>query len=394
MRVGTIIEKNGSIITGQFSEKMDKNIKIGLVEPALHVEVLRNYALIFSSLNVEVHMVLTSSANELMDSLPNKSNIHKYYLDKDFDLLDALSQCTIIIFTTFNRKISPFLDIPVPKYAVIHAFHQHFDPWRNFDFYIRHLYSLWNLFRSIISNAPSLETMDGFIAGAPTVFEYLKRQSYFHRYQFYDFPFYINESSKSTNILKNDSFRMVIPGSIHPANRNYQMIYTILKTLKNPDRIVEIYLAGKPSGRAGIEIIKKMKALKQENIQIKSFDNYLRADIYKQIIEEADILLCPIPPKIVSGFTVEKNSYSHVSGNINDFVNNGKAVILPSHYQLESGLEPAVLRYQNQDDLKVLIENLMSGFQSIPDTSDIFVPFALKARMNHFRQELDRLLNP
>ena len=97
--------------------------------------------------------------------------------------------------------------------------------------------------------------MDGFIAGAPTVFEYLKKQPYFQRYHFYDFPFYVNESSKSINIPKNDCFRIVIPGSIHPANRDYQMIYTILKMLKKSDRMVEIYLAGKPSGKAGIAIV-------------------------------------------------------------------------------------------------------------------------------------------
>ena len=375
---------------------MEKNIKIGLVEPALHVEVLRNYALIFSSLNlnIEVHIVLKSSATELMDSLPNRPNIHKYYLDKDVGLVDTLSQCTIIIFTTFDRRILPFINIPVPKYAVIHAFHQHFDPWRNFDFYIRPLYSVWNFFRNRISNTPSLKTMDGFIAGAPTVFEYLKKQPYFQRYHFYDFPFYVNESSKSINIPKNDCFRIVIPGSIHPANRDYQMIYTILKMLKKSDRMVKIYLAGKPSGKAGIAIVNKMKGLKKQNIKIACFDNYLPANKYKQIIEQADILLCPIPPKVVSGFTIEKNSYSHVSGNINDFVNHGKAVVLPSYYQLESGLESAVLRYQNKDELKDLIENLISGFQSIPDTSNIFTSFTIKERMNHFRQELERLLSP
>ena len=372
---------------------MEEKIKIGLVETALHVEVLRNYALVFSSLNIEVHMVLNSSANNLMDSLPNQPNIYPYYLDKDADLIDTLNQCTIIIFTTFNQSIVPFLEIPVPKYAVIHAFHQHFAPWKNYDFYVRPLHSFWNLIRSSISKTPALGTMDGFIAGAPTVFEYLKEQPYFQKYRFYDFPFYVNESSTSRKILKNDTFKIVIPGSIHPANRDYQMVYSILKKLERSDRQVEVTLAGRPSGRRGKNIIKKMQALEIKHISISCFDNYLPAETYQQILRQADILLCPIPPTIISGFTIEKNSYSHVSGNINDFVNNGKPVILPVYYQLEPSLEPAVLRYENQAELKILMENLIAGSQSLPDTSNIFVPFGLPARKHHFRKELDRLLN-
>ncbi len=371
---------------------MNKKIKIGLVEPALHVEVLRNYAFIFSSLNIEVHAVLTTSANELMRAVPKSKNLHWHFLDHQNDVKEILNNCSLIIFTTFDDRILPFINLQPPKYAVVHAFNQAFDPWRYFDFRIRPFRSTVNLIRSLFSNAPSLDTMDGFIVGAPTVFEYLKKQSYFQLHQFYDFPFYLSESNEPAKQLEKGLLKIVIPGSVHPSTRNYSMIYELIKKLNCANSQVEIILAGKASGKAGKEIIQKMNGIQIKNLNIKCFTDFLSAEKYQQIMKEADVLLCPIPAQTVSNFTVEKNSYSHVSGNINDFINYDKAIILPMSYQLESGLESAVLRYKNSTELKSILEDLISGNQSIPNTTALHLPFGLEARLRHFQKELDRLL--
>lgn len=371
---------------------MNEKIKIGLIEPALHVEVLRNYAFIFSSLNIEVHAVLTKSAHELMRSIPKNQNLNWHFWGPQNSIKEILNNCNLIIFTTFDDRITSFLDLRPPKYAVVHALHQTFEPWKHFDFRIKPLRSTINLIRSLFSNTPSLGAVNGFIVGAPTVFEYLKKQSYFQDYSFYDFPFYLSESTVHAKRLKKGSLKIVIPGSVHPSTRNYQMIYELITKLNYANRQVEIILAGKASGKAGKEIIQKMNAIQIQNLTIKCFSNFLSAGKYQQIMEDADILLCPIPTQTVSNFTIEKNSYSHVSGNINDFVNYDKAIILPMSYQLESGLESAVLRYKDPIQLQSILEDLISGDQSIPNTATLHLSFGLAARIPHFRKELDRLL--
>ncbi len=372
--------------------KMKKKIKIGILETALHVEVLRNYALIFSAMEIQVHAILTPQANALMESVPDHPKLVWHLLTKPVAIKVILNKCDLVIFTTFDQKVKPYLKIQPPKYAVVHAFHRYFAPWRHFDFYIRPFRSIINLIRSLFSTVLSPDCMDGFIAGAPTVLAYLEEQSYFQKNLFYDFPFYLYEPRTSYQRLKKDPFKIVVPGSVHPGSRDYEIIYHMINAINLFDQQLEIILVGKPSGKAGMKIVTKMKAVKKHNLKIRCFTNYLPAEKYKQLITQADILLCPIPPTTVSGFTVEKNSYSHVSGNINDFVNYDKAIILPISYQLESGLEPAVLRYQELPDLISLIENLTSGVQSIPDTSFLVDLFGIKARKNHFQKELDRLL--
>ncbi len=371
---------------------MGKNIKIGIIETALHVEVLRNYALIFSGLKIEVHAVLKPGTDKMMKSISKMPNLHWHFLG-DPDLLEILDQCTILIFTTLNNDIHPFLPLTPRKYAVIHAFHRHFAPWKNYDYHIRPIRSVINLFRYLRFPTLPLKAMDGFIAGAPTVFNYLAQQDFFQKDRFYTFPFYVNESIATKELSEGAPFKIVVPGSVHPASRDYNMLYDIITRLKKPDRPVEIILAGKASGRLGEKIVQKMEALKKGNIKIRCFKEYLTAEEYQEAIEQADVLLCPIPSSLVIGFSIEKNSHSQVSGNINDFVNKGKPVILPTYYQLEAGLESAVMRYQNQEDLKILLESLISGSRLIADHSSVFTSFNVEARIKIFQKELDRLLN-
>ncbi|MBK8547208.1 MAG: hypothetical protein IPL63_07420 [Saprospiraceae bacterium] len=288
-----------------------------------------------------------------------KTGLHRL-LDKH---QEELVYCDIIILTSMpevnNHEIS--IKFPCPAWLVIHNLHtsfgnvlQHYyigkEWWKDMLKLIRYIFYHGNKATNTILN-----NVENIILPSENIREY-----FIKTFQDSRFPSPViipfNRFEKQVIPLKNEIFRMVVPGSITMYTRDYQLLYEAIKlVLSKTETKIFLTLLGKPRDHTCEKILAKIQQLTGENFTFQYFMEFVDQDVFDDILLQSNIILAPLQKETRYDVFKECYGYSTESGNIADIIRYGIPGIIPEYYPFPEEGAFLVKKYQNADSLSEAI---------------------------------------
>ncbi len=155
-----------------------------------------------------------------------------------------------------------------------------------------------------------------------------------------------------------DSLLIVVPGTI-TKRRKYDDIVELMLSLSNSK--LEIVLLGRPNDNYGRDVISKLKTH-----NLKTFDSFIPDQVFADYVNRADIILSDIPEKYITDLEQnEKYGYSKATGVSFLMLKYCKPGLLPNHFEGMREMESQILRFEDYDSLKRVVENLIKNREVI-----------------------------
>jgi hypothetical protein len=154
--------------------------------------------------------------------------------------------------------------------------------------------------------------------------------------------------------------RFVVPGNIANTRRDYHLLYGVFRKLYETfNGLFELTLLGRPSNTTqDHEIYSNFLGLQAQGYTINLFDDYVPDALFHNILSESDLLISPLKEWIFFNGVREYYTRSKGSGAISDGIRSCKPLLLPSHCQIETTLNRAILTHE--DDIS--LHNILSQF--------------------------------
>jgi len=155
-------------------------------------------------------------------------------------------------------------------------------------------------------------------------------------------PIYFNQFNNKN--IDNQIVKIVIPGIVSQARRDYFSFFEKLRKFKNIGKNYEIVFLGK-AGKKELSELKRLKKEVPDFIKIKYFEEKIPQEKFDEIMKTADILYCPIQPETEFFSVKEIYGETKISGNIGDVIKYEKPAIFPEAYNSD----PEFIVKENQD---------------------------------------------
>jgi len=164
--------------------------------------------------------------------------------------------------------------------------------------------------------------------------------------------------------------RIVVPGRISSARKNYEPIFKALSVLNELelDKKINVTFLGMVDNKQVGQRLNELAAEINGNIEIEHFPAFVPQKNFNKIMKKSDFLILPIAERMEDGLVKESYGFSTVSGCISDMVKFGKPALLPSFYPLDHALESMTKRYNSEDDLIAILQDWVDN-QSFQDLS-------------------------
>lgn len=160
--------------------------------------------------------------------------------------------------------------------------------------------------------------------------------------------------SKKSN---NDFVTITIPGSITDNGKEFVLIFNIFKKcISFFQSRVRLILLGSPKGVSGNRILEKFKAMKNNMLDVVSFEKPIERIDFEEFLKQSDFMLLPIGKTYNFGRYFEEYSITSVSGTINDAILFKIPAIIPNHYFLKDDLKLSIFQAFNNE---LELENLL-----------------------------------
>ncbi len=347
-----------------------KKIKIAIVELASHHEVMRSYGMLALQSKCDVSF-FTTIENQAQCNALFENTVDWQILPKDQTSNEFLSIMKfnlelhdIILFTSLE-DVNGFLlksDFTKPTVGVLHDATSIFHHLSNIKIKpsIKHNLKIVKYLSLGFYQQRVRASKQYDLLLLPTECSYkdLKNNKNVNTDKLFALPFLYNENIKKTT---SDSFDIVIPGTISQDSRDYRSIIKMIEKL-NLAAIdnINLILLGKPKGKDGNSILIDYIKATGNKIKLTYFYQEVSQQIYDSHLMHADVLLLPLMKNPIYG-VVDSISGWRLSGNIGDLVRFGKTALLPYDYKIDEDLAPMATTYQNNDDLFVKINQLISN---------------------------------
>lgn len=185
-----------------------------------------------------------------------------------------------------------------------------------------------------------------------TLYEYPKKWKLNYKYLHFPVTYYIGSNRK----YNNGKLKVVIPGQISSARRDYEFVNHVLQYISECTAInIQISLLADSSSLESQNIIRKLRKANTK-IEIITYDNFIDQSDYVTIMLESHIILNPINLNTWYRGVPEYYSYSKTTGAYGDFLRYGLIPILPIYYKVSKCFESIVERYFNSDDVINILE--------------------------------------
>ena len=347
--------------------------KIGIIELATHNEVLVNYCRIFIAAGFELR-VFTNDFNyhqigDVADNcewiIQEKDQTDEFFLTEH---LSEINECDLVIFLTIYKDYDFYSKIHIvpPKGWVIHKSITNISIKKQF---------IW-------SKEPMLFAKDFIKILLFFLFKESGKQNRLtHKFDFLIFPskkmqsyawemkwrippsividFAVHEKMKYLKESK-DFIQISIPGVVNDKSRDYKIVIEAFKKLRTTKKI-RLILLGQPLSKYGFRVIQEFKKLESPFFKFVYFDSFIEQRKFDEILIKSDFLLLPIMKYMKVGIFKEKNGYTCVSGNVNDFLKFGIPSIIPSYYPLEDNQKVLTDFYDSSEELAKIISSWLEN---------------------------------
>jgi hypothetical protein len=197
-----------------------------------------------------------------------------------------------------------------------------------------------------------------------------------------------NNPGNGTNFLK-----MVIPGSINPARRDYTFAAAFVRdylseiAARNP---IELVMLGNISSAYGLRLKDELKTNESGHLVIKYYFDYVPQAEYEQQLASADIIWSPvnINTKSIRGIP-EMYGYSMATGLIADQLFSSCPTLVPAGFEIPEHFESAMSVYESAPDLAAQIVKLITDRDN-DRNGRIYNALSFFSK-DHFRREFEDL---
>ena len=186
------------------------------------------------------------------------------------------------------------------------------------------------------------------------------------------------------NYEKNETIRIVIPGSVDIRRRNYWLAFDLLKLAQQKGIPVSITLLGSLKEKYSPKLFSSIRQWIHANNNLHIYDvPVVNQDEYDRVMHGCHFIWIPLQPKaVVTDGTVEVYGTSICSGNMGDIIRYARPFLAPSSLPMDRALAESCLRYQTIDAIVSRLEVLSSG------DYDRFQDQAYKASLNYTREKI------
>jgi len=173
----------------------------------------------------------------------------------------------------------------------------------------------------------------------------------------FDLPTSFSLHPSDLKKTKNEILTITIPGSITDNGKQFDLIFNVFsKCISFFQSRVRLILLGSPKGVSGNRILEKFKAMKNNMLDVVSFEKPIERIDFEEFLKQSDFMLLPIGKTYNFGRYFEEYSITSVSGTINDAILFKIPAIIPNHYFLKDDLKLSLFQaFNNEQELENLL---------------------------------------
>jgi hypothetical protein len=384
--------------------------QIGILEINRHIPVLYSFLKILSTPQIHITIFTTPPLYKRLQTylmgneqitiiLQEKKEKRSHFLKRvetyTNEHLDVLLVNTIheVIF-----HLLPFLHLN-PEKKMILTIH-HVNTWLKQKIVFKPLQLIMTIETNIATfliKGFILKKYDALNVIYKPLKDYIQRQTTYEKPVFtlptsvYDPTTKFTIQQKKPGILKT-----IIPGLIQEQRKDYTPIIEAIKLLpKNYLNSLEICIPGFPVGRYGRKIHQQFKALEHIGAQITLFNEFVPDDIFDQLHQNSDIIICPIRIKTRSdNLTTEFYGTTVGSGVIYNGIQYIKPLIVPQEFNQLPELLTSTLTYKNPQDLSNILIDLIDNPEKLQNLKNQAKINAEKFSITNLQQYVQKTIIP
>ncbi len=388
----------------------DMQKKIALIEPYRHSEVLRSLAILLDHQGWTISIFTNPTVKADLYELDDYQQLHWFVGDTQTPTAflkhhhEQLARQDLLLFVTLVTDFKALRDYiwPAPSLLILHNGHTFLAPYSNLIFPKRLIdwgrFLRFLLFRQARQRRQLLASVD-YLCGPSEEIQthWLKTwPSLKEQYQWIKpLPFAFFEGSPTREA--SEVVRIVIPGTVNPEGRNYDLVREALqKVLPRLKRKVELLFLGSANRAEAKKVLRSFTALETDNFRCLTFSNILPQADFDRYLRTTDFLLLPLRSHYPLGLIRERYGFSNISGGLNDALRFGIPVLLPKHYPIPAAIETLVESYTNAEQLADLLYAWIeeSGFIALRDTaSEQLAPYRAEVLSEALDQQLSAILS-
>lgn len=347
---------------------MAKNIKYAIIEICSfthYTSVLERIDLFYDS-NVEITLFLDYKIyNHLKKELKNRK-VRVFVRNKNDSIFKFMKQISsehfdIIHIITIQMKLFHFLFFK-PDADKIYVQMFNTNTWMKFQFTLNPRTWLAMFVRYIWK-----KRMTGATVGFKKMKEFLKSKGFKKPIVVIPIPSIYYPDNKIKNIKKNDEFKLVIPGMVTQERKNYLGFLESLKDWdNNMKNKIEIELLGpilKTRKSKYKKILNLIDELNKNGFKIITHNAPLNPSDFLRKLKESSVLFCPINIK----FGIEIYGITKETGFTSDITKSAVPGIIPKDLNVQKEIESSILRYDDFNEVKQIINSLVEDKKKIID---------------------------
>ncbi len=338
-------------------------MKITLIEPEYHIEVLVHYVEVLHDLGHVLYvMAKPAMVKELTEWFSDKNNISYFASEDKMDLLcvrqkNIIEASDLVIVTTYfkNIRIVKILSESTKLLLVLH----------NVRSILDYKYFLSGNMRAVkYMGSHALEIfkdkkrVDYFTTAAQSVHDYARLRypdiapkivgplnfTYIHR----------NRSAQSQNAMK----RIIVPGSIRASHRDYKVIYeAVTRWYPSLNAKVKMIFLGPAVGNYAQRIKKLFGGLNDDYFDFFFFEEAIPLGEYYDILQTADLAILPLTKSVEHLGGKELQGRTTWAGTLNDVIRYQIPSCIYGDYPLDLKDD---LPFKRFADAKTLAEDLIA----------------------------------
>ena len=353
--------------------------KIAIVELDYHVECLNSLCKIFLDSPIEVvfytkkeiykELLQDEKFNKYTWRFPKKGQSLKEFITES---IPEINLCDVVFFDTLASNFKQFSKIKFRplSFLRIHNANAYLSPWRNLKFGFTPYFIFKDLSHIIRETILKLDwyyrkkcvnNFDYLCFPDQAIIDHLNQHNMLASFRTSSpIPLTINDE-KFINNEKSDVYYFTVPGTIDERRKDYLILFNAFrKMLQSLDRKVVLTFAGVPKGAYGRNVISKFRELKSDNFEFHFFTKRIPQSVFNSVMQKTDCIIAPIVSKTKYTIYLEEYGKTKISGNVSDIIQYGKLGVLPSSYPINKNLETAILQYDSEEQLSVLMSEIVS----------------------------------
>lgn len=355
-----------------------KLYKIAYIELYYHQGDLEAFMVTMLNSQFQITFVVTQSIYLQFQSHPLKNNFNWIEVkEKDFSdvkkiIETSLFDFNLILIATLAHNSKAFLDIKLKNNLAIriHNAHKFLFPQKvklilyNYNYFFKQIsYFIFEflLNKDLFYINKMIEKANSIIIIDEGVLEYIKEKKSKYLNKINSVIPHITAPLYTTYLPNTEYFTVAVTGTVDGRKRNYFDVINAIKILKSKiitNRFRFVFL-GKPFGSTGDKIIDYLNSLKNENIDIITFKDFVPFNVFDSYIKETHVLLSPIVKQPIYQLWGEIYGKTKICSGITDMVRFGLISIFPNHYYLnQNQFNNLCPQYKNPNELADILINL------------------------------------